>query len=127
MRAPRFNLAGVLPAARRTSPVKLEQRWLWGGSKRYDEDDTRVYLWTCVRDPRAVRLRTRDGRTDFIVTRNMDANRAKYAWRTTRVDVSKSPGEPIGHSYGSSCTAALRAGVDSWGKVRLIDWIDVTP
>ncbi len=65
---------------------------------------------------KAARWISEDGRTVFILSRNMDGHGGP--WRVSRFD---SEGDAIGHVTGSTAQGAIDNGIAGWGAVRLVE------
>jgi hypothetical protein len=77
-----------------------------------------VCKWEADAGVKAVKLECEKSLIRYVATRNMDANRGKYAWRVSRFDMES--GAPHGHSYGKDLPDALNEGTSKWEKCKVV-------
>lgn len=77
--------------------------------------------WIASDTVRGAQFQSHDGRTLFVLSRNMDPMRAACPWRVSRLDAAT--GEPIGHTYGRDAQEAIDNGIHGWGRVTLIEQV----
>jgi len=74
-----------------------------------------IEKWKMAAPVRSARFVDRYG-YQFILSRNMDDQRHKYAWRISRFDKD---GFPCGHRYGTTAEDAMNYGI--WRGAELVE------